>query len=445
MPEIRSFRGIRYNIDAVGDLSLVVAPPYDIIDEKARDNFYNRHPYNVVRLILNRPMKSDKDPEQPYKRAASFFERWLAQRVLIQDFVPSIYLYRQRYILEGEYKECTGIVAKVRVEDLESGNIKPHEDIMPKPFEDRMKLLEHTMANFDLVHALYSDPPERLRDPILAELEKLPLAQFQTADGVWHDLWAVSDERFIKKIADFLRKKTLYIADGHHRYQTALEYQKRLAERGELGNGEDPRRYLLMMIVEMENPGLSLLAVHRVILNSKFRLNAEFFKAIDKLFTVTKLGVPTGSRSGQIYAVLNELKEHYTSGCAFGLFSADPEEFLLLKLKSGVDVSAEIGGDSSRDYQNLDVTILHKLIIEKVLGIPQVRGAVEKNLLFTRDPIEAARIVDSGKGSMVFFVNPTRIEQVKAIADNGERMPQKSTYFYPKPCSGVVMCRITEF
>ncbi len=444
MGEIRSFKGIRYNIEAVGDLSLVVAPPYDVIDEKTRDGFYNKHPYNVIRLILNRPLKSDKDPDQPYKRAASFFERWLAQRVLIQDYVPSIYLYRQRYILEGEYKECTGIVAKVRVEDFETGNIKPHEDIMPKPFEDRMKLLEHTLANFDLVHALYSDPAEKLKDPILSELEKLPLVQFQTADGVWHDLWAVSDEKFIKNIANFLRKKTLYIADGHHRYQTALEFQKRLADRGELTDMEDPRRFLLMMIVEMENPGLSLLAVHRVVVDSKVRLSDAFLKAVDKWFTVTKLGVPSGSRSGQIYALLNELKGHSTGGCAFGLFSAQPEEFLLLRLKSGIDLSEEIKGEFSQDYRNLDVTILHKMIVEKALGIAQVRGVVEKNLIFTRDPMEAARLVDSGKGSIAFFVNPTRIEQVKKIADKGERMPQKSTYFYPKPCSGVVMCRVTD-
>jgi uncharacterized protein (DUF1015 family) len=267
MADVRPFRGIRYNAEAIGDLSLVVAPPYDIIDAEQRDAYYNKHPYNVIRLILNRPKKSDADAEQPYVRAAQFLDRWLAQRILIQDSVPCMYLYRQRYLMEGSYRECTGLVARVRLEEFSDGGILPHENILPKPLTDRTYLLEHTKANLSFVHAMYSDPAEKLRDPMLAEMERFPLAQFQTQDGMAHDVWGITDEGFIKKVSTFLRKKPLYIADGHHRYQTALDYCRRHRESGEITDDEDPRNFLMMMIVEMENPGLALLPVHRVLLD----------------------------------------------------------------------------------------------------------------------------------------------------------------------------------
>ena len=445
MAEIRPFRGIRYNQEAIGDLSLVVAPPYDVIDEHGRNSYYNKHPYNVIRLILNRPKKSDSDPEQPYLRAAQFLEQWLAQRVLIQDRAPCFYLYRQRYLMESKYKECTGLVARVRVEEFSDGGILPHEDIMPKPLEDRMKLLNHTRMNLDFVHSLYSDPAEKLKDPILAEMEKFPLAQFQTADGMAHDLWSVNDEAFINKVTRFFGKKKLYIADGHHRYQTALEYRRQAIEReGELSE-DDPRNFLMMMIVEMENPGLSVLPVHRVVLSNLSLSVEDFFEGVEQWFKVERIDITKGARSGQVFHMLRRLETAGRDGKAFGLFVKEPDRFFLLSMKPDRDVIKNIGRKSSPAYRHLDVRILHRLIIEQALGIPSDRESVEKNLVFTRDALEALQMVDSGRGVAAFFLNPTKVEQVREIADHGEKMPQKSTYFYTKPSSGVVMSRVTEW
>jgi uncharacterized protein (DUF1015 family) len=445
MVDIRPFRGIRYNREAIGDLSLVVAPPYDVIDEHDRDYYYNRHPYNVIRLILNRPKKSDKDAEQPYSRAAQFLEQWLAQRILIRDSVPGLYLYRQRYLMESEYKECTGLVARVRVEEFSDGGIRPHEDIMPKPLEDRMKLLDYTQTNLDLVQALYSDPAEKLKDPILDETEKFPLAQFQTADGVAHDLWSVTDEGFIKSITRFFGKKKLYIADGHHRYETALEYARRIRERGMDNGDDDPRNFLMMMIVEMENPGLTVLPVHRVVLSGGDVSTRDLLRDIERWFDVEEVEFQRGERSGQVFHMLRRLDAAGRDVNAFGLFVREPDRFYLLSLKPGLDITPNVGGESSVAYRNLDVTVLHKLIIENALGIPPHRETVEQNLVFTRDALEAMDMVGSGRGIAAFFLNPTKVEQVREIADHGEKMPQKSTYFYPKPCSGVVMNGITEW
>jgi uncharacterized protein (DUF1015 family) len=443
MAEIRPFRGIRYNQEAIGDLSLAVAPIYDVIDDAARDVFYNKHPYNVIRLILNRPKKNDKDADQPYVRAGEFLDRWLAQRILIQDPVPAMYLYRQRYLFESEYKECTGLVARVRVVDFSEGVVLPHEDIMVKPLEDRMKLLEHTRTNLSTVYTLYSDPAEKLKDPILAETERFPLAQFQTADGVAHDVWGVTEEKFTKKMVKFFEGRPLYIADGHHRYQTALEYSRSLRDSGEITDDDDPRNFLMMMIVEMENPGLSVLPVHRVVLKPEIRVE-EMLKALEKWFDVAPVEVPRGARSGQVYHVLKQLSAAGASGHVYGLFLKDGR-FMLLSWKPGLGVEKEVAGDYSQAYKSLDVTVLHKVVIEKVLGIAPDRESVERNLTFAKDPMEAVRLVDSGAASLAIFINATPVEQVRRVADYGEKMPQKSTYFYPKPYSGVVMNRITEW
>jgi len=443
MADVRPFRGIRYNREAIGDLSLVVAPPYDVIDDAQRDSYYNKHPYNVIRLILNRPKKTDESIDAPYERAGQFLDRWLAQRILIKDSVPAFYLYRQRYLQESNYKECTGIVARVKVEEFSEGNILPHEDIMPKPLSDRMKLLEHTRTNLSSIHALYSDPSEKLKDPMLSEMDRFPIAQFQTQDGVAHDVWAVSDERFIARMSSFLKKKTLYIADGHHRYQTALEYGKRLREAGHIDDEDDPRNFTMMMIVEMENPGLSVLPVHRVLLNSESFNADSLLNGIETWFTITEVEVPKGPRSGQVYHLVKQLERAGASTRAFGLFLADGR-FLLLSWKSGLDVEKEIDGEYSSAYKKLDVTVLQRLVIEKVLHMPPDRESIQANLLFTRDPLEAVEFVDSGPGAAAFLLNATRVDEVREVADHGEKMPQKSTYFYPKPCSGVVMNRVTE-
>lgn len=444
MAEIRPFRAVRYNQEAIGDLSLVVAPPYDVIGDEERDHYHNRHPYNVIRLILNRPKKTDSDVEQPYVRSAEFFERWLAQRILVQDKAPGFYLYRQRYMLESRYRECTGLIARVRVEDFAEGVILPHEDIMPKPLEDRMRLLERTKANLDLVHTLYSDPDEKLKKPIMAEMDRFPLAQFQTEDGVAHDLWQVTEEGFARKMMRFFEKKPLYIADGHHRYQTAFEYSRRLKESGEEAGPDDPRHFLMMMIVEMENPGLSVLPVHRVVVAGEGRDAGRLLEGLREWFTVAEVEVPRGSRSGQVYHLMRDLVDKGLSGKAFGLFLPGPDRFYLLTWRQELDPDRVIEGDLSNSYKNLDVTVLHKLVIERLLGIPPDMRSVEENLIFSRDPLEAVRLADSGRGAFVFLMNPTKVEQVRDIADHGEKMPQKSTYFHPKPCSGVLMNRIDQ-
>lgn len=443
MAEIRPFRGIRYNSEAVGDLSQVIAPIYDVIDDEARDLYYNKHPYNVIRLILNRPKAGDEGPDQPYLRARDFLDKWLDQRVLIQDDQPAFYLYRQRYQLENRTMDCTGIIARVRLTDFSEGTILPHENILPKPVEDRTRLLEFTQTNFSMIYSLFSDPQESLKDDILAEMEQFPLAQFRSVDGIEHDVWGVTGEGFIRKIESFFQDRQLYIADGHHRYTTALENAKRLRESGAIVREDDPRNYVMMMIVEMENPGLSVLPVHRVVLKKDLDSDA-ILKALETWFEVILFDGEHASNAVRISALLGELEDAGVSGPQFGIYLNDGRLYRL-SWKPGLDVEKEIGGEGSVDYKSLDVTVLQKLAIEKALGISPDRSSIEKNLRFTKDAPEAIGFVDRGEASMAFLLNPTRVQEVRRIADNGEKMPQKSTYFQPKPSSGVIMNRITEW
>lgn len=445
MADVRPFRGIRYNQEAIGDISLVIAPPYDIISEKERDLYYNKHPFNVIRLILNRPKASDSSDNDRHERAGQFLGRWTNQRILVQENRPCVYLYRQRYLFGSNYKELTGIVARVRVEEFSDGGIRPHEEILPKTFEDRLELLKAVKTNFSLVQALYSDPTEKLKDAILAETERFPLVQFQSVDGMAHDLWGIPDAGFIRKITSFLQNKPLYIADGHHRYQTALEYSKLAAESEDYSGEDDPRNFLMMQIVEMENPGLSLLPVHRVVLNGAGMEVDRFIEDLSRYFAVQEVDVPKGARSGQVFHLLSQMEMEGKSGRVFGAYLGRSQKFMLLSWKGEADSSGFIGGEHSKDYKDLDVTVLHEVLFGMCLGISQERHFVEKNFIFTRDPIEAVKIVDEGVGPVVFFQNPAKPEQVRNIADSGEKMPQKSTYFFPKPYSGVVMNRITEW
>ncbi|MBN1289578.1 MAG: DUF1015 domain-containing protein [Actinobacteria bacterium] len=445
MADVRPFRGIRYNQEAIGDLSLVVSPPYDIISDKDRDIYYNKHPYNVIRLILNRPKKSDGSENERHQRAAQFLERWSKQRILIHDNKPSLYLYRQRYLIGGDYRECTGIVARVRLEDFNEGGIRPHEEIMPKTFSDRMELLKLVKTNMSMVQGLYSDPSEKLRESIMAETERFPLAQFQTFDGMAHDLWAIPDIRFIEKVSSFLRERPLYIADGHHRYQTALEYSRIARDSDDYAGGDDPRNFIMMQIVEMENPGLSLLPVHRVVTGDMDIELERLEEDLGRYFAVKEVEVPKGARSGQVLHLLNQMEIVGKSERVFGAYLGKPQVFLLMSWKGEEDVKNLIDGDRSDSYKDLDVTVLHSIILGRLLGMPQDRASVEESMVFTRDPIEAVKLVDEGAARIVFFQNPIKPHQVRNIADDGDKMPQKSTYFYPKPYSGVVMNRITDW
>jgi uncharacterized protein (DUF1015 family) len=413
MAEIRAFRGIRYRLDrpeAAGDL---VAPPYDVISPAQHTELEDRHPHNVVRLELPRDEPGDDDRENRYTRAAALFRCWLDQGVFAREPQPAMYVYGQQYEVEGRHQERLGIMASLQVEPFESGVVLPHEQTFPKHKEDRYRLLTTARAQFSPIFGLYAAPGAHVRDRLAAVAERTPAALAVDPEGVCHRLWAVTDAVFLDWAASVLRDQPVFIADGHHRYETALRHrQERRAE-----NPDAPPAwydFVMTFLVEMHDPGLVLLPTHRLI-RSPLPGADQVRQALEPHFEMEPVSLADAEvlRHHQLGLVL-------PGGAAWRLTLRDPAAM------------AAAAPDRSEAWRDLDVAILHRLVLREALQLDQ------PEVIYSRDSAEAREAVLRGECSGAFFLPHPRVEELKAVADHGERMPEKSTYFWPKAISGLV-------
>ncbi|MCL4499519.1 MAG: DUF1015 domain-containing protein, partial [Chloroflexi bacterium] len=430
LAEIRPFKGIRYNPEKTEGYDAVVAPPYDVISKDEQSALVRRHKFNVVRLILPQDLPGDSLAGNKYTRAASLLKAWLGKGVLAEDDEPSIYLYQQEYDFEGAMKRRTGFIALAKIEDFSSGKIKAHERTLAGPKADRLNLLRATKTNLSQVFSLYSDP-EKQTDGLLERVASGPTDAAFSYQGVDQRMWRVSDPAAIQQIAEVMEDKPLFIADGHHRYETALNYRNEMRERTGIKTGDAPFDYVMMMFVNMDSEGLTIFPTHRVLRNlpkineEKFRLNLEHF------FEVT----PVDSLDELLRAMSERIDEH-AAGAYIGRKS-----YTLLTVADEAKILDEMEDGHSREWKLLDVAILHDLVMGRVLGLKGTN--MENSIKFVVDPREAEKLVTEGSYQAAFFLNPTKISQVKAVANNGETMPQKSTYFYPKLLSGLVFNKLS--
>lgn len=406
MVEIRSFKGIRYG---TGDVAKLVAPPYDVISSEERDRYYNAHENNVVRLILGKKFPGDNQKNNKYTRAGEYLEIWIKSGILKQDKEPSIYVYEQEYWHGGEKKILRGFIALVRIEE---GAILPHEETLSKPIADRLKLMRATNANLCPIYALYSDP-KKILDSVL-EVKQKPAIDIRFND-VRHRVWKVSDAAMIKKVKREMKTKKLFIADGHHRYKTALAF------RNEMCRGTHD--YVMMFLTNTDSGGITILPAHRVVRTSSI---SKLENKVKQCFDSAPLKF---SRKNKIREMLEEM-ESQNDKHIFGMY-AGGNEFCLLTLKDEKILDRIIKGKSP-EWRRLDVAILHTLLLKHA-------NAVE----YVIDEKKAMQLVDERKYQIAFFLNPTKVEQVKRIALANERMPGKATYFYPKPLTGLVMNKLT--
>jgi len=411
MPEIRPFSAIRYNPAKVGDLNLVVTQPYDKIDPKLQEEYYHRSPYNFVRLILGKIEPTDDDKNNRYTRAKATFEKWLSEGVLIRDPEPALYPYHQEFTLKDKAYCRRGFIGILRVEEF-GGKILPHERTLSKPKEDRYRLFRTTMKNFETVFMLYTDPEQRVIE--LLKPEGQPLIEVKDDFGFTHKLWKVADLRIIGEVQKVFQDSTLLIADGHHRYETSLRLKR------ELG-GDGPHNYRLITFVNIEDSGLVILPTHRLIFNLvDFTLEGLIQKLLSD-FSIKGIGRA-------------EIESELKGSHRFVMVTRDTTHLLELKDEG---VLARLLPDRAPEYRRLDVTILHTLIIERALGIDPSR--IEDHVRYRRGIDDVFRAVDSGQFQIGFLLNPTTPVEVKSVAMKGERMPQKSTDFFPKMISGLVI------
>jgi uncharacterized protein (DUF1015 family) len=427
MPRILPFRGVRYDPARVPDLTRVTAPPYDMISPVEQDELYRRDPHNVVRLILGRT-EEDGRPVDRYANTAAAWREWRAGGVLAQDPVDSLYLYREDYAWGGRTFQRLGLIARVLLDEF-GGGAFAHEATMSGPKADRLRLLQASEANFSQISALYSDPDGSVEGPLLAATAGPPLVSFDDGRGVVHNLWRADDPGLIATVRDGLAGRPFIIADGHHRYETALEYRRLMRQ--------DPARFrpsmdaVMMCLVRMESPGLTILPFHRLLAADAPEPIEERLAAA---FTFEERRLP-GGRTEWTGAVQDLLAS--AGGMVFGLCRGG-SSVALLRPRPGYDFSRHLRPGTSPLTADLDVTVLHQGIFGGLLGLDEQRLVQEGGIRFFSKPEDAVAEVEAGRGAAVFFLRPTRIEDVWRIATAGVRMPQKSTNFYPKLISGLV-------
>jgi uncharacterized protein (DUF1015 family) len=435
--EIKPFKAFRFDAGVVGDAGSCISPPYDVISDEQQQKLYEKSEYNVVRIIKGQTDASNGNSSNQYIRAADYFNSWIERGVLKQDPAEAIYAYIQDFELAGEHFQRDGFIALAKLEKL-GGMVKPHEYTLEKPKIDRLNLKRATKADFGLVFMLYEDQ-KQIADKIIENTAgQEPLIDFIDEQNVRHRLFAIKSEEDIGAITKMMSGKSCIIADGHHRYETALNYLK---ENSNPGAG-----YQMTAFVNARHGGLVILATHRLVANIE---NFSVSKLIDGLkrdFEITQYAFDSGpAKTGAKQQMLAKMKaEHDKHNSAFGIYGGNNAFYAaVLKNRQAMD---SVSPDKSRAWRELDVSILHKLILEKLLGIGVEHLGSSSNVEYIKDTgvaiDESIAMVDDGQKQAAFFMNPVKMQQLRAVTESGERMPQKSTYFFPKMYSGLVINKL---
>jgi len=440
MAKIVPFRGVRYSAAQVGDLNAVMAPPYDVISPSLQDDLYQRHPANVVRLILGKNTPDDDDTDNRYTRAAGDFTRMQEQGVLARDDEASIYLYDQQFPVDGQPVTRQGFIALTRIEDFTSGMIKPHEKTLAGPKADRLLLTKACGANFSPIFSLYSDPCCVLESLARREKERVPDVEVRDEDGVLHRLWRVSDPAIIARAQSLLDDKPLFIADGHHRYETAVNYRDWMRQQAGEYSGRELFNYVLMYFANMEDQGMQIFPTHRLIHNLPALDLPTLLKQLEGHFAVETLTIDPAAVTDR-QRVRERLAELGQGAHALGLYAGGDQVQLLTLRDEGV-MESFFSADDPKALRTLDVSILHRLVLENLLGISLEAQEKQTNLQYVKNFDEPFTRVLAGECQLAFLMNPTRMSEVRDVANAGAKMPQKSTYFYPKLLTGLVINKI---
>lgn len=420
MAEIIPFRALRYTAEA-GDIASLTCPPYDVIGPEQRLAYLAENPYNIVRLEL---------PDGDYAGAGAALRAWLEGGVLRRDTDPGLYIYGQEFEAGGERRVVKGLVCLVRLADFSEGIVLPHEETLPKAKEDRFRLMEATGCNFSQIYSLYTDEAH----VTAARLNLLSSGKprYEFSDGaVTHRLWLVNDREAVRALCGDFAGRKLYIADGHHRYETALRYRDARRASGAADGGED---FVMMTLVDMEAPGLTVFPTHRLVRGLAGFSAETLLAACAPEFSETPRENPDD--------IPRALGEQYRLGKKAFAFYAGGSGWTLLVLRDADAMERALPGKSAA-YRGLDVSVLHSLILEKRLGIGRESMARQTNLRYTRSAREALDSVRNGESQCAFLLNPTRVSEIRDVAAAGEKMPQKSTYFYPKLVTGLVMNQLS--
>ncbi len=432
MANVIPFKGLRYNTEMFNNLDDVTAPPYDIIPDAWRDALYNKSEYNVVRVDFGKEFDGDSEDNNKYTRAGKMLSEWIEQGVLKKEEKPAFYIYEQAFEYNRNPISLKGIISLVEIEEFEKKVVLPHEETLSKAKADRFDLMQATDANMSQIYSLFLDEDNSIESLIVKLSSAKPDVSFVTEDNITQNIWIITDEEQTALITEKFKDKQLFIADGHHRYETALNFRNKKREENPDAVSA-PYDYVMMMLTSMNDSGLLVFPTHRLVKNVPDFDEGMLVGYLSEDFTVSKIYFTEGD-----YArIITERISSVLNGKCFALYTGK-DYYYRFELKNLRAIDSYIT-DKSKAYKNLDVTILHTLVLERFLGIDQGNMANQKNLFYTRDASEAIDGVQKGEYQCSFLINATHVQDIKDISLANEKMPQKSTYFWPKLVTGIVI------
>ena len=443
MADVIPFRGILYNPDKVDNLADVITPPFDVISGTEQEVFYARSPYNMVRLILGKASADDSPSHNPHSRAADHLKNWVADRSLVRDIVPAFYLTTLDFTIDNRLVTRSGLIAAVRLAPFDAGIILPHERTFTNVKSERLALMKACHANFSPIFAMVPDDDGDFTNLTrhLAS-ERTPDITFRAHDGFQHKLWRIVDADSVVSIGAALQSRKLYIADGHHRYETALNYRNWVhAGHPNLSDGH-PANFVMMYLCSMADPGLFIRPAHRLLRDVPLSAIDRLLVRAKPYFEIETISFRGSERDGSLERFIGKLSGSGI-GQSIGMAVKDRRAFYCLTLKNSPELNDLFGPDCPGPLRKLDVTVLTRLIFTEFLDFDQARLDNEKLIDYTTDAREAVGRVDRGDFDACFILNPTSVEQVRDVADQGLVMPRKATYFYPKVTTGLVINPLT--
>lgn len=442
MVKVKPFRAYRYNEDIAGDLGLLVTPPYDIIKGEMIDKLQARSEYNIAWIIKNKPNDDDTVRNNQYTRARDHFNKWVSEGILKQDDTESFYVYGQDFEIEGQKLFRFGFIGLVELEEFASSapasgvfsGVLQHEETLPKDIEDRLNLCRSCMANFGQIFVIYPDHKGSIDSILERNMKKDPVSDVTDDEGIRHRLWQIDDTEDTDEITKLMMDKYIIIADGHHRYKTALALSK---EHQDL----ESTKYRMLTFVNISNSGLVVLPTHRLVQNLEDFSTKSLLAQLNKFFDVKSFDT-----SDEMFLLMN--KSFHEGKHAFGLFVNDKKFYAMIL--QNLSIMDKLLPDKSDELRRLDVAILHTLILEKMLGIDKeklAQGTIKGGGYVTYikgigDAVEESIKSVKGESQAVFFMNPTRVDEVEAVSKNFECMPQKSTFFQPKVWTGFTINKL---
>ena len=433
MAEVLPFRAVHYNPNMISGLNTVVTQPYDKISPQMQARYYDLAPHNLVRIIRGQHLSNDGPQENAYLRAARHFREWMEERIMVSEAEPALYPYYQQYTFPGRAAatlERRGFIALLRLQDYSARVVHRHEETLSGPKADRLELLKFTRAHFGQIFMLYSDPQGSIEVALEPHRRDPAWQQVEDEYSTLHSVWRVTDPFTIERVTEAMIDRKLVIADGHHRYETALAYRDLCRTESA---SDERAEYVMVTLVRMESPGLTILPTHRVVHSLPGFDWQQFVAGARELFDWEDVPSPVGD----CRRFVEHLARAGLERPALGVY-AKPARLALLRLRKNVDL-ARLLPDLPPSLRSLDVVILHRLVLQGVLGISQQAVLEESNLRYVREPEVATAEVGQSRAQLCFLMNPTPIAAVRENAFAGILMPQKSTDFYPKLLSGLTV------